>query len=154
MPRLAPGHEVGVALDALLAVVGPGAGGVDEGDAELPGELELGSSGRWGCSSWYSGIVPAVVLWSRLLGCAILAVSRGDDVMQRHQLKIDLPLDLSPEEVRLLLAIKLYEAEKVSLGQAAKVAGFSKRAFMEILGRHQIPVFRYSPEDLRQELAG
>ena len=74
--------------------------------------------------------------------------------MQRHQLKIDLPLDLSPEEVRLLLAIKLYEAEKVSLGQAAKVAGFSKRAFMEILGRHQIPVFRYSPEDLRQELAG
>ena len=54
--------------------------------------------------------------------------------------------------MKVLLAIKLYESEKVSLGQAAKIAGFTKRAFMEILGRHRIPVFRYSPEDLRQEL--
>ncbi len=72
--------------------------------------------------------------------------------MNSQQLKIELPATLAIDEVRMLLAIKLYESEKVSLGQAARVAGFSKRAFMEILGRHQIPIFRYSPEDLREEL--
>ncbi len=72
--------------------------------------------------------------------------------MNGHQLKIELPATLAIDEVRILLAIKLYESEKVSLGQAAKISGFSKRSFMEILGQHQIPVFRYSPEDLRQEL--
>ncbi len=72
--------------------------------------------------------------------------------MHSHQLKIELPASLAIDEVRVLLAVKLYVAERVSLGQAAKISGFSKRAFMEILGRHRIPVFRYSPEDLRQEL--
>ncbi len=72
--------------------------------------------------------------------------------MSSHQLKVDLPVNLSTDEARLLLASKLYEAKKMSLGQAARMSGFSKRAFMEILGRQQIPVFRYSPEDLRKEL--
>ena len=72
--------------------------------------------------------------------------------MNSHQLKVELPATLAVDEVKVLLAIKLYESEKVSLGQAAKIAGFTKRAFMEILGRHRIPVFRYSPEDLRKEL--
>lgn len=72
--------------------------------------------------------------------------------MRSHQLQVDLPSSLSEEEVRMLLAIKLYEMERVSLGQAAKMAGYTKRAFLEVLGRYQIPVFRYSPEDLREEL--
>ncbi|NJL30087.1 MAG: UPF0175 family protein [Thermoanaerobaculia bacterium] len=72
--------------------------------------------------------------------------------MSSHQLKVELPVYLSAEEVRLLLAVKLYESERLSLGQAAKMAGFSKRAFMEVLGQQRVPVFRYSPEDLRQEL--
>ena len=72
--------------------------------------------------------------------------------MANRQMNIELPVNLSTEEVKVLLAIKLYETERVSLGQAAKLAGFSKRAFMEVLGKHQIPVFRYSPEDLRREL--
>lgn len=59
--------------------------------------------------------------------------------MQPVELKMNLPPDLSEDEARLFLAIKLYELEKTSLGQAAKLAGFSKSAFMEILGRYQIP---------------
>jgi len=65
---------------------------------------------------------------------------------------LDLPSSLSKEEAQTLLAIKLYETGRVPLGQAAKLAGYSKRAFMEILGRHQVPVFNYSPEELREEL--
>ena len=58
---------------------------------------------------------------------------------------------MSQEEAKLLFAVKLYEVGKVSLGQAAKLAGFSKRAFMEVLGRYQVPVFNYSAEELREE---
>jgi predicted HTH domain antitoxin len=72
--------------------------------------------------------------------------------MSTTELKVNLPLGLSEREAKLFLAIKLYEVGKVSLGQAAKLAGFSKRTFMEILGQYSVPIFAYSPEELRQEL--
>lgn len=68
------------------------------------------------------------------------------------EIELDLPLSLSKEEVLTLLAIKLYETEKLTLGQAAKLAGYSKRAFIEVLGQNKVPVFNYSPEELREEL--
>lgn len=71
--------------------------------------------------------------------------------MSTTVLKVDLPGNVSEDEVKLLLAVKLYEVGRVSLGQAAKLAGFSKRAFIEMLGRHRVPVSNYSPEELRQE---
>lgn len=52
----------------------------------------------------------------------------------------------------MFLAIKLYEVGKLSLGQAAKLAEFSKRAFIEMLGHYKVSVFNYSPEELRSEL--
>ncbi len=67
-------------------------------------------------------------------------------------LKVELPSSLSGDEAKTFLAIKLYEVGKVSLGQAAKTSGYSKRAFMEILGHYRVPVFDYSPEELRQEI--
>ena len=56
-------------------------------------------------------------------------------------LEIDLPSSLTTEEAKMLLAVKLYEVGKISLGQAAKMAGFSKRAFLEILDRYKVPGF-------------
>jgi predicted HTH domain antitoxin len=67
-------------------------------------------------------------------------------------LEVNLPPNLSEDEAKLFLAVKLYEVRKASLGQAAKLAGFSKRAFIEVLGRYKVPVFDYSPEELRQEI--
>ncbi len=72
--------------------------------------------------------------------------------MSTVELKINLPFSLSEEDAKLFLALKLYEVSKLSLGQAAKLSGFSKRAFIEILGHHHIPVINYSAEELRQEL--
>ena len=72
--------------------------------------------------------------------------------MSTGELRVTLPFSLSEDEAKLLLAVKLYEVGKVSLGQAAKLAGFSKRAFMEVLGRYHIPLFDYSPDALRQEI--
>ena len=70
------------------------------------------------------------------------------------QLRIDLPSHIPADEARLLLSIKLYEAERISLGKAAELAGDSKRAFMELLSREGVPVINISPEDLDRELDG
>ncbi|HXG66260.1 MAG TPA: UPF0175 family protein [Blastocatellia bacterium] len=72
-------------------------------------------------------------------------------MMNTSEMKISLPPTLSEDEARLLFAVKLFEVGKVSLGQAAKLAGFSRRAFMEVLGRYKVPIFNYSPEELREE---
>lgn len=74
--------------------------------------------------------------------------------MAVSDLTVELPLGLSPEEAKILLAIKLYEIGRVSLGQAARTAGHSRRAFLEILGNQKVPVFNYSPEELREETGG
>ena len=70
------------------------------------------------------------------------------------KLTVELPPEVSEEEARLLLAAKLYEIGRLSLGKAAELAGISKRDFMEFLGRVGIPVFDYPPEDLRDEARG
>jgi len=70
------------------------------------------------------------------------------------QLTVDLPSHVPSDEARLLLSIKLYEDERVSLGKAAEMAGYSKRAFMDVLSKKGIPVINISPEDLDRELDG
>lgn len=62
------------------------------------------------------------------------------------QLTIDLPTHVTADEARLLLSIKLYEDKRISLGKAAELAGYSKRAFMEVLSQKDIPVINISPE--------
>ena len=65
---------------------------------------------------------------------------------------IELPPEVQKDEAKLLLMIKLFETGKLSLGQAAKFSGFSKRAFMEILGKYGVPVLDYPADDLEQEM--
>jgi len=69
-------------------------------------------------------------------------------------LQIELPPEVSEEEAKLLLAIKLYELGRLSLGQSTKLAGYSKRAFIELLGKCGVPVVAYPPEALREEVNG
>ena len=68
-----------------------------------------------------------------------------------NTLTVTLPFDVDPEEARLLLSMKLFEEGKISLGKAAEMAGYSKRTYMELLGKRGIPVFNYPPEDLEEE---
>ncbi|HLX60902.1 MAG TPA: UPF0175 family protein [Planctomycetota bacterium] len=72
--------------------------------------------------------------------------------MNTSQLTVELPISISNDDAQLMLALKLFETGKASLGQAAKLSGYSKQAFIEILGKHKIPVVNYSPEELREEL--
>lgn len=72
--------------------------------------------------------------------------------MTAQTVTLDLPFDLGPDEARLLFAIKLFEDERVSLGYAARMAGYSMRAFVEVLAHHGVPAFTITEEDLQHDV--
>lgn len=61
-------------------------------------------------------------------------------------------MNVSDAEARLAMAVRLFEKGKISLGQAASMAKFSKRAFMDILGREGVAVVNYPADELQKEL--
>jgi predicted HTH domain antitoxin len=62
-------------------------------------------------------------------------------------------LDMDSNDVAMFLATRLYEQGKLSLGQAAEVAGLSKRTFAELLGKYEVSIFNYPPSDLSSDVA-
>jgi predicted HTH domain antitoxin len=60
--------------------------------------------------------------------------------------------NLSETDAQLLFSIKLFEAEKLSLGKAAEVAGLSYRTFYELLIRYNIPVVSYRDDEVQMDL--
>jgi predicted HTH domain antitoxin len=61
-------------------------------------------------------------------------------------------VDVSDFELKMIVASKLYELGKLSSGQAAEVAGLSKRAFLELLGKYNVSVFGYDEQELEEDL--
>lgn len=72
--------------------------------------------------------------------------------MKTLTLKLPATVELDERELLLMLASKLYEKGKLSLGQAAELAVFSKRAFVEILGSYDVSVFNYPSDDLDRDV--
>ncbi len=62
-------------------------------------------------------------------------------------------LDMNNNEVAMLVASQLYEQGKLSLGQAAEVAGLTKRTFAELLGKYNVSIFNYPASDLSRDVA-
>lgn len=60
-------------------------------------------------------------------------------------------LSVTPEEVRLEIAVALYEKEIFTLEQASKLAGRDQLRFQQILGERHIPM-HYSKEDFEEDL--
>ena len=75
--------------------------------------------------------------------------------MQSISLNVNIPdmVKISEKELRIMLASKLYETSLLSLGQAADVAGLSKRAFIEIIGQYGVSLFSPDACELRQDIA-
>lgn len=67
-------------------------------------------------------------------------------------IKLEIPEVLDEKDVVSFLAVKLYESHKLSLGQAAKLAGFSLRDFMQICGRYNVSVFTDSVDELYNDV--
>ena len=56
------------------------------------------------------------------------------------------------QEIRFLVAAKLYELEHISSGRAADLAGLERVSFLQNLSRYRISVFNYSLEELEREI--
>ena len=64
-------------------------------------------------------------------------------------LKLNVPdnLDLDNNQLAMLVASKLYEQGKLSLGQAAELAGLTKRTFAELLSNYDVSILNYPASD-------
>lgn len=72
--------------------------------------------------------------------------------MKTIQLHIPENLDLKEYDYAMIVATKLYEDAKLSTGQAAGIAGLSKRAFIEMLGKFGVSIFTTSVSDLKSDI--
>ncbi len=62
-------------------------------------------------------------------------------------------VDVNDLDLAMIVASKLYEDGKLSSGQAAEVAGLSKRTFIELLGKYGVSVFNNEVQDLNTDIA-
>ncbi len=69
-------------------------------------------------------------------------------------LTINIPdgLDLNERETKRFLAAKMFESGKLSLGQAAELAGLSKVAFSEILADYNVSIINYLPSEINMDV--
>ena len=74
-------------------------------------------------------------------------------IMRTVQLQIPDDVDLKDYDFSMIIAAKLYEEGKLSSGQAAQIAGLSKRTFIEILGRYGVSIFSHSIDDLHSDFS-
>ena len=58
---------------------------------------------------------------------------------------------ITEDELRFDLALGLFIDDKATLGQAAQIAGMSRPAFLDELGKRKLPV-HYSAVDLEADL--
>ena len=69
-------------------------------------------------------------------------------------LTINIPetIDFDNKDLAMILASRLYEQGKLSLGQAAEMANLSKRTFAELLGKYDVSLFNSPASDLARDL--
>lgn len=70
-------------------------------------------------------------------------------------LDINLPpsVHLSENELKMILAAKLFDLGELSSGQAAKMVGISRREFLESVGKYGVSIFQYDAEELKEDIA-
>lgn len=55
------------------------------------------------------------------------------------------------QELRLVAAVKWYEMRRISQGRAAELAGVSRAAFIEALGRYGVSPFQQTADEIIQD---
>lgn len=72
--------------------------------------------------------------------------------MKTLTLNIPDSIDVDNRDIAMLVSTRLYEQGKLSLGQAAEVAGLTKRTFAELLGSYGVSIFNFPPLDLSRDV--
>ena len=66
---------------------------------------------------------------------------------------IELPyLNISEQEIKIILASSLFQQGLVSLGKAAEISGYSQRAFSELLIKKGISPVQYDDQHLEEDI--
>ncbi|MEZ4776341.1 MAG: UPF0175 family protein [Bacteroidia bacterium] len=63
---------------------------------------------------------------------------------------INLPEETELSKVRMIIAATLFERGILTSGQAAEVAGISRRQFLEEVGKFGVSIFGETAEDIRK----
>lgn len=68
--------------------------------------------------------------------------------------EIQLPesVSITNDEIKMIVAAHLFDIGELSSGQAAKLAGITKRQFIETVGQYGVSIFQYSVEELERDL--
>ena len=61
--------------------------------------------------------------------------------MKTMNLNIPDNVEINNNELTIIVATRLYEIGKLSLGQAAEIIGCSKNTFIELLGKYNFPIY-------------
>jgi predicted HTH domain antitoxin len=56
------------------------------------------------------------------------------------------------DEIRLMAALKLFEAGRVSGGMAAKLAGMARADFLVTCGQYGVSIFQQTPDELEADV--
>lgn len=56
-------------------------------------------------------------------------------------------------DLRELAVLDAFRRGEIGSGRGGKLLGIGREAFLELCGKHDIPVIRYSVEDLDREVA-
>lgn len=72
--------------------------------------------------------------------------------MKTILLNIPDSVELNDRDAKMLLASRLYEKGKLTLGQAADLVGLSKSTFMELLGDYDVPILNHEIADLEKDI--
>ena len=62
-------------------------------------------------------------------------------------------LDVDNRDIAMLVSTHLYKEGKLSLGQAAEVAGLTKRTFAELLGTYNVSIFNFPASEISNDVA-
>lgn len=60
--------------------------------------------------------------------------------------------ELDDREVAMLIATKLYEQGKLTLGQAAEMVGLTKPTFAELLSKYNVSIFNTPVSDISRDV--
>lgn len=72
--------------------------------------------------------------------------------MKTLVLNIPDTVDFDDKDALMTIASRLYDKGKLSLGQAAELAGLSKKAFIESVGDYGVSVFNQPASSLEKDL--
>lgn len=55
-------------------------------------------------------------------------------------------------DIKFSMAIKYYQMAKLTIGQAARLAGYTRYEFERLLGKNKIPISNLTVEDAKQDI--